>query len=992
MKRIIILLLNFMTSICLLAQLGSITDAPTPNAMEIARYGNIPVSYYTGKPEIFIPICNWNIKGVEMPVRLVYDATGVPMNTLPGWLGHNWSIQAGGVITRAINGQPDEYVYPAGAHLFYPFVNYFQACSYLRNAMNQSNYKDAIEDSIYNASSSSDYSPDIFYFNFMGKSGRFFLGNDGYWKVQSDDNIEVIFNTKDENNYIRPFIDHFPYSNTDMQPKTIKGFVLRDDSGTKYYFGGNTNSIEYSLPFTGMGDRERVHPWLANSWYLTKIEDRHGNVLFNLYYTRGKFSVQFYNSFYYHVYSNYNSGAVHVGDEYSSTNIDFPFSIIFNAPVYLSSIYGTDGKSINFDSSDLKLPLNTIYPGLFQDVNALYNQLDLLVNNWENQKYYYLQTDDPNIRQYQYKPDSCNLYVNPLEATCLRRLDNLFLIGFPGVREFTFNYSFSGRMHLTSVELSSWEDPDDEDFQEKQAKYDLTYKQYDQLSLDYQTTRTDAWGFYSQLDHVFYYGYGSYTLRDVDSISSQYGILTEIKYPTGGRSEFEYEQNDYSKCMSLDRQTVLNQSGYAGGLRIKSITEYDNDISTSFSSKRSFIYKDPNTDTSSGQLFALPKYYWDHWEIAYPDNRHSYVTLFQISSIIPLSNSFGPHIGYSYVKEINADNSYKVYHYTNIADFPDQPAILKYNTPNDNNNPTPYDKYCECGYKRGKLLSCYSYSSNDSLIQKVENTYGGDNQLVQNVLASNLFKENFSNNSPGGFFHINGSVYKLYYSKYDLIASVTTTYYGKDRTILDIVAYNKTNRILPVTTGNFQNMVDVRTIDSEVVQRSGFSSVTLYKYPFEIGSNLENKLVNEQFCLYPLQVIETINNTVVKKRRTNFELMQGMILPRSVIEYIGSSNNADTIVAYYAYNQYAAPTRFREKGKPITELTWTQNGNYITKRKIGNRLQTVYEYDYDHNITSITYPNNNVLNYEYDPMARLKSIKNRNGYFLKKYKYNYINK
>lgn len=989
MKRAFLLSCAFIISIYNYAQLGPITDAPTPNASELARYGNIPVSYYTGKPNITIPICNWNIKGVKMPVNLTYDATGVPMNSLPGWLGHNWSVQAGGVITRTINGQPDEYVYPAGAHLSRPFHNYFHAYGYLKNAMNQSNYIEAIEDSIYNYNSYSDYSPDVFSFNFMGKNGRFFLGNDGLWKVQSDENIEVVFDINDDNNYMRPFIDHFPYSATDMQPKTIKGFMLRDENGTKYYFGGDTNTIEYSLNFAGMGDRERVYPWLANSWYLKKVEDRHGNRLFTLYYGRGKFQIQFYNYFYYHVFSNYRDGIIHVGDSYSSTNSDFPFSIIFNSPVYLGSIEGSDGKSVSFDSSNLKLPLRDIYPGLFQNIYTVYDKLDMFVNNWYYQKYYYLQTDDSQIRQYQYKPDSCNLDVHPLEATCLRKLDGISLIGFSDARDYLFEYSFAGRMHLTGIELSSWEDPDDDDYSIEQARYEFVYNQYNQLSSDYQTTRTDAWGFYSQIDNIVNYGYGTYTLRNVDPVSSQYGMLTAIIYPTGGRSVFEYEQNDYSKCMSLDRQTALSQSGYAGGLRIKSITEYEGQ---NILSRRTFTYIDPNTGVSSGQLFAAPKNFWNDWDIVYDDGAHSHVNLFQTSSIIPLSNSFGPHIGYSYVKETQFDGSYTIYHYTNIADFPDQTAILKYNTPNNNYNPTPYDRYSECGYKRGKLLDCKTYSSSGEIKLKNEYTYGGDSQSTQYVLSSNLFKENFSISSPAGFFHINGGVFKLYYSKYDLASSVTTTYFENSRKIIDNTYYSKSNVILPVTTGSYQNMVDVRILMAKTITRNGASHVTLYKYPFDIGTSLEQRLSNEQFCLAPLLISESINGTTTKKQRTNYALMQNMILPNNVVEYTGNSINADTLISYYAYNQYAAPTLYRKKGEPFTQLIWEGNGNYIKKMFMGGQLLKEYEYDYDHNITAIMHPNGYIYYYEYDPMGRLKNVRDKNGKLLKKYTYNYKNK
>ena len=987
----VFLLIMLMTSMSVGAQYQPITDAPTPNASELARYGNIPVSYYTGKPDISIPICDWEIKGVKMPIKLVYDATGVPINSLPGWVGSNWSVQGGGVITRTLCGSPDEFVPRRSSQLQLSFTNYFHAYSKLSDIMSTPNRVAALEDSVYNINSNYDYAPDIFHFNFMGKSGRFFLGNDGEWKVQSDENIQVVFDINDENNFMRPFIDHFPKNPDFKQPMTIKGFMLRDENGTCYYFGGNVNAIDYSLNFTGMGDKEEVIPWLANSWYLTKVEDRHGNRLFTLNYSRGKFVVQFYPYFYYHVLGNYSNGILANGNQFSSTNHLFPFSIIFTSPVYLGCINGADGKSVDFSSSDMKFHMNVLYPDLFGNIWALYEMLDGMIDNAENQKYYYLQTDDPQIRQYQYKPDSCNLSINPLEATCLRRLNHIYTMGFPGIRDFDFEYSYTGRVHLTDIVLSSWEDPDDEEGAGVKGKYELRYNQYDQLATaNYQDTRTDAWGYFSVLDNIVDYGYGSYILRDVDTISSQYGMLTEIVYPTGGRSVFEYEQNDYSKCMSLDRQIAENISGYAGGLRIKSITEYDGENTQQILSRRTYSYDDPSTGLSSGQLFSKPKNFWHRWKIVYDNSDFwSYVDFFQASSIIPLSNSFGPHIGYSYVRETFSDGTSDVYHYTNIADFPDQPAVIKYNTPNNNYNPTPFDQYSERGYKRGKLLSVTKYDDAQRPIQKTIQNYGGDDESTEYVWTSNLFLENFGESAA--FIHINGGVYKLYYSKYDPIGSTTTTYFNNGDSIVDRTVYTKVNIPLNVAHGNNLQSVKVRLLKTKDLYRGDEHYRYNYSYPHEVGSTLEQRLVSDQYCLTPLLIEESLNGTLLKKHRTTYAMMNNRIHPKSEIEWHGSCTQPDTLITYYSYNDYGTPSCYRKKGQPRTYLTWIQNGNYIVESNTGNHL-TSYTYDYDYNVTSITYPNGNIVYYEYDPMGRLRTIRNKNEDILKSFIYNYKKK
>jgi len=86
--------------------------------------------------------------------------------------------------------------------------------------------------------------------------------------------------------------------------------------------------------------------------------------------------------------------------------------------------------------------------------------------------------------------------------------------------------------------------------------------------------------------------------------------LSEIIYPTGGKSVFEYELNDYSSVLSSDRQNMLSEQGQAGGLRIKSITEYSDSTNNNMLKRRQFSYIDPQTGFSSGQLFKKPAYFW----------------------------------------------------------------------------------------------------------------------------------------------------------------------------------------------------------------------------------------------------------------------------------------------------------------------------------------------------------------------------------------------
>src|ERR1700744_2800335 len=50
--------------------------APSPEAAELGKYGNVPVSLFTGTPAISIPVFELQGKRLSLPVTLTYNASG----------------------------------------------------------------------------------------------------------------------------------------------------------------------------------------------------------------------------------------------------------------------------------------------------------------------------------------------------------------------------------------------------------------------------------------------------------------------------------------------------------------------------------------------------------------------------------------------------------------------------------------------------------------------------------------------------------------------------------------------------------------------------------------------------------------------------------------------------------------------------------------------------------------------------------------------------
>src|SRR5436190_13227765 len=81
---------------------------PSPTAASLGKFGEIPVSYFTGVPNISIPLFTAKGKTLDLPISLSYNASGIKVEDIGGWVGAGWSLEAGGVITRTVRGIVDE--------------------------------------------------------------------------------------------------------------------------------------------------------------------------------------------------------------------------------------------------------------------------------------------------------------------------------------------------------------------------------------------------------------------------------------------------------------------------------------------------------------------------------------------------------------------------------------------------------------------------------------------------------------------------------------------------------------------------------------------------------------------------------------------------------------------------------------------------------------------------------------------------------------------
>lgn len=951
---------------------------PTPNAASLGIWGDIPVSLSNGKPNICIPLFSTSVRGIEMPISLCYDATGVRLNSLPSWTGYNWTLNAGGVITRAINRNPDEYEYSKNG-MSVNFINYFKGHNRLE-FYTHGNQMFIITDAVER---SRDLEPDVFYFNFMGKSGSFFLGNDGQWRVSCEENLEIIYDVSDSTQLIAPFIPLFPKKTANYRnaPLTIPGFKIRDTQGTVYEFGYTTDAIEYTTHFFSMSDNEDQDSWLATSWYLTSVKDRFGNELYRLNYSRGKFCAQFYHIAESVVYdesiSNWHSGLsmVYGYSNYDNTNPTSVYDGQLDAPVFLTSIHASNGVNISFNSSEGEQSMWDLYRSLSSVTGeaGLYSYLCQRVKSMTHitKAFYYL-TDAFE----QYIPSTAGSDIGYLlDRVCTQKLNKIsvYYSSSGNYQEMDFDYDYDGRMMLEKIKFNSYENGGPI----KVKSFEFSYNHKDSLPVDCLTNYTDHWGYYNGV----YSSIAPNTISQMRNYKSTrnpianraaIGLLSKITYPTGGVTAFEYENNTFSQTVSLNRQIIKDSIGLGGGMRIKRISEYEDSTCTKLLKRRTYTYNKPNTSISSGQLTAVPVYLWENWMAPIGTygqyNAYSLMSMFRTTSIHPLSNSMGTSVIYTNVKETSEDGSYTEYCFSGLQDNKDM-LFVEGNT--NMYDATPFDKFSDRSYRRGKLIAKTDYDTQGNKVSASKflyNTTGLENDktyasslTIQKNYRSGQTLDIYESVMTDGLYYLAGRLYRLFPDRYDVKCKIDTIFNSDGSFSVNRTDYNYKDNVLTISSP-FSHVARERTLSSVINTRGTSTTSTTFLYPFESNKYVVRTLTSENNVLTPVSTRQFYNNVLNRKDSIVFSEFivdvtnnnkKKYVLPK--MELVDFGDGIDTTVTFLSYTKTGALKQYQRLGEQKTTLRWTYNDNYLVYKQIG-----IHPYDQNFSNNDIFGQNNNL--------------------------------
>lgn len=464
------------------AQVGSI---PSPSSSMQTRYDESSIGGASGRLVKSIPLLSYNVGKLSVPVSLNHFGNAVKINQISGWVGINWDLEAGGVITRVVNDYPDE---KATERIFFDEIESQGA------NLQGSNYLEEDGDT-------RDYRVDIFSFSFSGYSGSFYL---------------------DEN-----FVPILMDNDSEMKIEFVGGINATDDNtikittpdGNMYYFGG-VNASEYSSTLVNVQKQGTITydvdtgtysllkigkvelPLAATSFYLFKIENIFGDQILFDYLDEGTKNHTLYERQELPiVYESNELGCYDMGDDGSFKKALCKVTIHHSRK--LEKIYSPSSElEMNFVSSSLLLPATGSVPTPQYDGRKL-DAIELYDNNIEE--------TIKNISFEYLLPNGANSFRFFLEKVNINNSDN----SSSNCNSYEFEYKNpSGLPDRFSYEI------------------DL---------LGFYNGAANTVLLASEQSDVYDNSFNGLAVRESNFDYASLGVLEKIIYPTGGYDKFEYE-------------------------------------------------------------------------------------------------------------------------------------------------------------------------------------------------------------------------------------------------------------------------------------------------------------------------------------------------------------------------------------------------------------------------------------------------------------------
>ncbi|HEY9006029.1 MAG TPA: PKD domain-containing protein [Ohtaekwangia sp.] len=511
--------------------------------------GEIAVDMYTGQPQIFIDLYTLKDHDLVQDFKMKYTA-GVM-----GSVGFGWNLDAVSYVSRETRGLPDDFADATRSGWLYN-SNYSGILSFSNTAdLSKDTYSDELSDYNYlnGLQYKQDTEPDIYTYQVGNVGGRFMFNNSGGISLIPYQDISIVPT----------------YSGVSPATKTITGWTITTNSGTVYTFNDAhtvTRSIQKS-------DTDYQN-------------DQSGLNLFDKDFNQYSTAVT-YNS-------NWSLSAM---KSYTGASITYSYKDHATTSTFVRSAWQVDA-SYPSNSVTTLAPWCTLMKESLSMTTKILTKVQASSGSWV-------------LIDYTYGVD----IYDPLYSS------------IQPFKRFKFAFQADNPVMLSSITETG-----------RQCASMPPFK-FEYFGVP--TNQTDLWGYCNSSTNVApailpkfptiyvypnepaseryrLYRIPSYTGTEVivngnsDRTPNGFavlGTLTRIIYPSGGESDFVFENNEYQ-----DPKGSVTRLG--GGLRIRQIDYFDG-VNPNAKITKVFEYKDAN-GLSSGRLIKRPAFAVPLWEFIAP--------------------------------------------------------------------------------------------------------------------------------------------------------------------------------------------------------------------------------------------------------------------------------------------------------------------------------------------------------------------------------------